>query len=107
MKLRLACVLVLGIGAGAEAQTLPAEPIALAGGAVTVSGDVSAAWGGADPGFYNYSDYEHSTLRTFRIDVSGAARAGDHVSFLGELRSENAEHPEAYALYVRLRPWVK
>ena len=101
-----ACLLVGGAGVDAGAQTLPAEPIAFAGGAITFGGDISAAFAPDDPGFFNYTDYEHSALRMFRVDLTGSMRAGEHVSFLGELRSENIQHPEAYALYARIRPWV-
>jgi len=91
----------------AGAQTLPAEPIALAGGRVTFSGDVSASFGSRDRGWFDYTDYNHSALRTLRIDFSGAARVGEHVTLLGEVRSENLERVRPYALYVRMRPWTK
>jgi hypothetical protein len=91
----------------AGAQTLPAEPIALAGGRVTFSGDVSASFGSRDLGWFDYTDYNHSALRTLRIDFSGAANVGEHVTVLGEVRSENLERVRPYALYVRLRPWTK
>jgi hypothetical protein len=60
-----------------------------------------------DPGFYNYTDYEHSALRLFRIDVSGIVKANDHVAFLGEVRTENVDTPRPYALYARIRPWTR
>ena len=105
--LRLASMLVVvASAAGAHAQTLPSEPIALADGRVTVGGDVSATFGSRDPGFFNYTDYEHSALRLLRIDVSAAAKAGPHFTLLGEVRSENVDTLEAYALYARIRPWT-
>jgi hypothetical protein len=104
---RLASMLVVvASAAGARAQTLPSEPIALADGRVTVGGDVSATFGSRDPGFFNYTDYEHSALRLLRIDVSAAAKAGPHFSLLGEVRSENVDSLRAYALYARIRPWT-
>jgi hypothetical protein len=103
---RLACALVVCASAAARAQTLPSDPIVLADGQVTIGGDVSATIGSRDPGFFNYSDYEHSTLRTLRIDLTASARAGEHFSILGELRSENGETPRPYALYLRIRPWT-
>jgi len=107
VTLRLASMLVLVASAAAvHAQGLPSEPIALAGGRVTVGGDVSATVGSPDPGFFNYTDYEHSALRLVRIDVSAAAKAGPHFSLLGEVRSENLDTLEAYALYGRIRPWT-
>ena len=91
----------------AGAQTLPSEPIALAGGRVTIGGDVSASFGSRDPGFFDYTDYEHSALRMLRIDVSAAVNAGQHVTLLGEVRTENLGPVRPYALYVRIRPWTK
>ena len=90
----------------AAAQALPSEPIALAGGRVTVSGDVSAGYGSADPGFFNYTDYAHSALRLMRIDVTAAVKAGPHFTLLGEIRSENLGAVRPYALYLRIRPWT-
>jgi len=96
----------LGVASPLGAQTLPSEPIALADGRVTISGDVSASYGSADPGFFNYTDYEHSSLRLLRVDVSAALKAGPHLSLLGEVRTENRDDIEAYALYARIRPWT-
>ena len=104
---RLASILVVVANAAAvRAQGLPSEPIALADGRVTVSGDVSATFGSQDPGFFNYTDYEHSALRLVRIDVAAAAKAGPHFSLLGEVRSENIDTLQAYALFARIRPWT-
>ena len=104
--LLLASMLVVANAGAVRAQGLPSEPIALADGRVTVSGDVSATFGSPDPGFFNYTDYEHSALRLVRIDVLAAAKAGPHFSVLGEVRSENVDTLKAYALYARIRPWT-
>jgi len=105
--LRLASMLVVVASAAAvRAQGLPSEPIALADGRVTIGGDVSATVGSPDPGFFNYTDYEHSALRLVRIDVAAAAKAGPHFSLLGEVRSENLDTLQAYALFGRIRPWT-
>jgi hypothetical protein len=103
----LAAVYSLTAAAAVRGQTLPSEPIVLADGRVTLAGDVSASMAPEDPGFFNYTDYEHSALRLLRIDVAGSVKAGDHIVVLGELRSENVGVPKPYALYVRIRPWVK
>lgn len=103
----LAIVLTVGLAGRAAAQTLPADPIVVAGGHVTISGDISASVAPADPGFYNYTDYEHSALRMLRVDVSAMLNAGDHVAVLGEVRAENVDYPRPYALYVRVRPWTR
>jgi hypothetical protein len=98
--------LLLACAPPAAAQTLPAGPVVLDDGRVTLGGDVSASFGSADPGFFNYTDYEHSALRTLQIDLSGAVKAGDHVAFLAEIRTENVDNVTPYALYVRVRPWT-
>jgi hypothetical protein len=103
---RLTWLLVVCGARASGAQTLPSEPIALAQGRVTIGGDVSASFGSEDPGFFNYTDYAHSALRLLRVDISGAVKAGPHFTLLGEVRSENLEHPEPYALYLRIRPWT-
>jgi hypothetical protein len=102
----LLSVFACGLAAPARAQGLPSEPLVLADGRLTVGGDVSASYGTADPGFFNYTDYEHSALRMLQIDLTGSLTAGEHLTLLGELRSENIETPQAYAFYVRIRPWT-
>ena len=61
----------LGSVPASYAQTLPSSPLVFADGHVTVAGDVSASYGSRDRGFFDYTDYEHSALRTMRIDISG------------------------------------
>src|SRR5438128_4588839 len=90
----------------AGAQTLPSEPIVLAGGRLTLGGDAAVSFAPQDPGFFNFTDYEHSALRLLRIDLTAALKAGDHLSILGDLRSENVDSPRPYGLYVRIRPWT-
>ena len=98
----LACLLV---AAGVCAQTLPAGPAELAGGQVTLSGDVSAAFGARDDiAFFNYTDYDHNALRVVQVSVSGAWRPSSRVAVLGQLRTEDT-NVIPYALYVRVRPW--
>ncbi len=101
----LACALTLG-GAAARAQGLPSEPVSFADGHVTISGDVSASFGTNDTGFFNYTDYEHSALRLFRVDLASAVKLNDRVSVLGEIRFENSGPVRPYAFYVRVRPWA-
>ena len=109
-------LLVAGLAVPASAQ-IPSEPLALAGGRVTLGGDVSVTASCAheprgaactdDLGFFNYSDYEHSTLRMLRVDLSAEVRATSHLAVLGEMRLENRGAPQPYALYARFRPWVR
>lgn len=99
-------VVLLCLGASnAAAQALPSEPFTFGGGRVVIGGSAAATIAPQDLGFFNYSDYEHSTLREFRIGISGVVRAGDRLSVLGELRSENFERVTPFALYARVRPW--
>jgi hypothetical protein len=106
---RAALLAAVALGGGtlpAGAQVLPSEPIALAGGHVTISGDVTAAIGSDDAGFFNYTDYEHSALKLFRVDLSTSVTLNSHFTLLGEIRDENIDTLRAYAFYVRIRPWI-
>ena len=100
-----ALVAVLHSGGGAQAQTVPSEPLTFGGGRVVIGGDAAIAAAPEDEGFFNYSDYEQTTLRQIRVGVSALVRLSDRVSFLGELRSENFEYVSAFALYARIRPF--
>jgi hypothetical protein len=109
---------VLSVSPRAYAQTLPSEPVVFGNGRVTLGGDVSVTFSCAhsddpdasacadDAGFFNYTDYEHSALRMVRFDITADIKATDHLSVLGELRSENADSLSPYALYLRIRPWT-
>jgi hypothetical protein len=108
--------LVLASGASVDAQVLPSDPLVFGDGRVTVSGGASLTVScadstpetcGNDAGFFNYSDYEHSTLRMLRLTVNASVRANRYLSVLTEVRSENRDHPVPYALYVRFKPWPK
>ena len=104
MKLIQASALVMLVAASATAQTIPSEPITFGGGRVVVGGDAALAMAPEDKGFFNYSSYEQTTLRQFRVGLSAMFRLSDRVSVLGELRSENLESFTALALYARVRP---
>ena len=101
-----AWALMLCLGAPAHAQTLPDKPIVFGDGRVTLGGDVTWSIAPDDPGFFNYTDYEHSALRMLRLAVMASVKAGDHVTMLAEVRSENGGQPEPYGLYLRIRPWT-
>jgi hypothetical protein len=115
-------LLVLASGTPAAGQVLPSEPLVFGAGRVTLSGDVSAtygcahvpeqagvaaSWCGEDTGFFNYTDYERSTLRLLRIDLNAAVRATSQLSILSDIRTENGVGIRAYGLYVRFHPWEK
>lgn len=89
-----------------RAQTLPSGPLVLADGQVTVGGELSVALAPEDPGFFNYTDYEHSNIRLFRGDLTASVKAGDRITLLTDLRTENGSSIRPYALYVRVRPWM-
>lgn len=93
----------IGVAASARAQ-IPSEPVTLGGGRVVIGGDVALAAAPEDRGFFNYSDYEQTTLRQFRIGLTGLVRVTDRISFVGELRSENFDRVAPFALYARVRP---
>ena len=102
----LAAVALGGTAVSAGAQVLPSEPVTFAGGHVTVAGDVTAAIGPDDTGFFNYTDYEHSALKLFRVDLSTSVALNPHFTLLGEIRDENIDTLRAYAFYLRIRPWT-
>jgi hypothetical protein len=108
--------------ASAAAQSLPSGPLVIADGHVALGADVSATYGSSDPGFFDYTDYQHSALRLLRVDISGTVKGGEHFAILGEVRTEiglektlDVSQPQAgtrlpvsaavYALYLRARPW--
>src|SRR6267154_700608 len=66
----------------AHAQGLPDRPIVLGDGRVTLGGDVSWSIAPEDTGFFNYTDYAHTTLRMLRLSIAAQVKAGDHLSLL-------------------------
>jgi hypothetical protein len=99
-------LLLLGIATGADAQSLPSEPISLGGGRVVVGGEFAATIAPEDPGFFNYTDYEYSALRNLRLGVTAEVRAHPRLQFLGEIRLDRGDTFEAYGMYARIRPWL-
>jgi hypothetical protein len=91
----------LALGVPASAQDLPP----MLGGRLGVSGEISATVAPEDEGYFNYSDYEHDTLRLFRVSFAAELRLAEPLSVLGEVRSDNLDVPRVYALYVRVHPW--
>jgi hypothetical protein len=99
--------LTLGAGGAAYAQDLPSQPVSMAGGHVVIGTDMSVAMSTKkdDLAWFNYTDYEHSTMRMLRLSMTARLHINDHLSFLGDVRSENGDTVRPYALYVRVRPW--
>jgi hypothetical protein len=100
----LALGLVLTSATVAHAQ-LPTEPVSVADGRVVIGAEVSATIASDDPGFFNYTEYEYSALRNFRMGIEAELRASRWLQVLGELRVDHGTHVEPYALYARIRPW--
>ena len=98
------CAAALLIASAASAQSLWSEPFTFGGGRVVLGGDAAVAIAPKDTGFFNYSDYELTTLRQVRFGMSASIRVSERVSVLGELRSENFDHVAPFALYARIRP---
>ena len=92
--------------ARARAQPLPEGPVQAFDGRVTVGAEVTATAGNGDKvAFFNYTDYEHNALKLMRLGLSGVYRPAEWLALVGEVRSEDMEHPKPYAAYVRVRPW--
>jgi hypothetical protein len=84
---------------------VPSEPVTLGGGRVVVGGEVAASIAPTDAGFFNYTNYEVTTIRQLRLAVSGRFRLTEQIAVLGEVRSDNLQHVEPFALYARVRPF--
>lgn len=81
------------------------EPLSLADGRIVISGDLAASGAPDDLGFFNYSDYEHSTLREVRVGLATEIRLTRRVSVLGELRTGNLSAIRPFSLFLRVEPW--
>ena len=90
----------------AAAGARAGEPVSFLGGRVRLGGEVSGTIAPHDLGWFNYSDYQVSSLRLFRVDVAAEARLASFASVLFDVRSDNLAAPRVYALYLRLRPWA-
>lgn len=92
----------------ADAQYLPSTPLTLAGGRISIGGDVQAGIAPRDEeAWFNYTDYEHNALRMFRWSVAGEWRIAARLALLAEVRGENTDAPYASAAYVRARPFTR
>jgi hypothetical protein len=106
MKLLAVAVCVALAGTiSASAQPLPTEPISVGDGRLVIGAEVAGTFAGNDPGFFNYTDYEYSAVRNFRISIGAEAHANRWLQVLGELRIDHGNHIQPFAMYVRVRPW--
>ena len=109
----LAMLLAVGGLSTAQAQGLPTEPISLGNGRVVIGAEITATLASADPGYFNFTDYEYDTEsaydytspRNFRVGVSAEVRASERLQVLGELRFDQRDQLQPFALYARIRPW--
>ena len=94
----------------AAAQVLPQETVSLAGGRLTLGGEVTATVAPDDEGQFNYTDYERSALQLLRLGVTASFRPFERIAFVTELRAEGDTNGGPwtalpFAAYVRVRPW--
>ena len=82
------------------------EPFSLAGGWIRLGGEASGTFSGRDRAYFNYTDYEVSNLRLFRLSLDVEVQAGSHFALVGEVRTDNLASPRPYALYLRVHPWT-
>jgi hypothetical protein len=93
---------------GASAQQLPTGPVSAFDGRLVVGAEVAATVGDSDDiAFFNYTDYEHNTLRMVRVALSASWRPVTRLAVVGEVRSEDFDDIRPYAAYVRVRPWLR
>jgi hypothetical protein len=108
-KLRVSLLLFLLASVPAvsvSAQPLPEGPVRAFDDRVTLGAEISATAGNDDKiAFFNYTDYEHNTLKLMRLSLSALYKPAAWLAFVGELRSEDLEHPIPYAAYARIHPW--
>ncbi len=103
--LALVSLFALTAAAGA-AQTLPSTPVSAFDGRLVVGAEVVATYGDDDEvAFFNYTDYEHNTLRMFRAAIAASWKPANRIDVVGEIRSEDLGQVRPYAAYVRVRPW--
>jgi hypothetical protein len=71
---------------------------------VSFAGDVTATVAPEDDGFFNYTDYRLSLMRSVSATLVGALQFTPHFAVLGEVRLQN-DVASAPGLYLRVRPW--
>ena len=107
-----ACVLyfvlvswVVAVGGSPVAAQTRNEPYSFARGRVTFGGEVAGMFAPEDDeAFFNYTDYERDALRMARLRLFTEWRVARPLSFVAEVRTENADALEVSALYARWRP---
>lgn len=67
--------------------------------------EISANFAPDDPGYFNDTEYNRNGLRLFRASLVLELETTEWLSLLTEIRSDNLDVPEPYALYARLQPF--
>ena len=113
MRLAALTVTLVSVASGLCAQGLPNGPVTLAGGAVTLGGEMSVTGAPADDhAWFNYGDYDHDLMRAVRLGLSVAFRPSDRFALLASARAEGdvtrgGWYVRPYALFARMRPWAR
>lgn len=108
-RARWVLLLVLGVAVPCAAQDASPPRGNWFAEHVRVSGEASASYSTVDAeeeGWFNYSDYENSTVRSLRLSLVGEVTFTPRLALVTEIRTLQLETPEPYALYVRFRPWT-
>jgi hypothetical protein len=67
--------------------------------------EVAANFAPDDPGYFNDTGYKRSGLRLFRMSLTLELETAEWLSLLAEIRTDNLDVPEPYALYARVQPF--
>lgn len=104
--MRVAAIIAfLAVAGDVCAQRLPDAPISAANGRIVFGAEVVGTFASADPGFFNYTDYEYNALRNLRLSLATEVRASSRLQVLAEIRLDHGDRLTPYALFVRIRPW--
>ncbi len=95
-----ALALVLLTPAAEAAEPRPSPP------RLALGGEASFSYAPADTGYFNDTAYGHNLTRLARLDLLASFRLASGLEVVGDLRSENANAPRLYALYLRYRPFA-
>ncbi len=101
----LLAAVLLTTAAAASAQTNGPPYESARADRVTAGGEFAGIFGPPDDiAFFNFTDYESNALRLVRLRLFGEWRPAPRLSFIGEVRIENAREVDLAALYVRWLP---
>ncbi len=105
--MRALCTLLLVLTVAPVAAQPPDVPAGSASAdRISVGGELTATYGSADPGFFNYATYAYDPLRNVRLVFDASLRPSRRVEVLAQLRTDGVSQARMAALYVRVRPWL-